>query len=136
MILQLPSGAELEIQLAPFADAKALYQAVLEELKSIQVRDETEIDLGLVKDLFCVGFSSKKVEAALEKCFKKCLYNKLPITADTWEPAEARGDYLKVCVEVAKENIAPFVKSLSAEFSQIREILRSDLALRQQTTQS
>lgn len=134
--VDLPSGAKLKIQLAPFADSKALYQAVLEELRGVTVGDDQEIGVNMLKDLFCTGFSSKKIEAALLKCMKKALYNDLPITDDTWEPAEARVDFMKVLLEVAKENISPFVKSLSAEFSLVREILRNDPALRQPTTQS
>lgn len=132
----LPSGAELTITLAPFADSKALYQSILEELKSVSIKGEDEIGIGLLKDLFCAGFSSKKIEAAMSKCLSRCLYNGIKIDDSTWEPAEAREDYMKTLVEVAKENIAPFVKSLSLEFSIAKEILLKDQASRPKTTQS
>lgn len=135
-IVKLPSGAELRITLAPFADSKALYQAVLEELKSLKLNEEDDIGANLIKDLFCVGFSSKKIESALNKCFERVTYNDLKISSDTWEPIEARDDYMKACMEVAKENILPFVKSLSVEFSHVFPMIVSDLALRQKTTQS
>lgn len=130
----LPSGKILRIDLAPFADSKALYQAVLEELRTVPMRDEDEIGVNMLKDLFCTGLSSKRVDKALEKCLARCLYDNTKITDEIWEPEEARGDYMKVLLEVAKENIVPFVKSLSAEFSLIRGLLRSDLALRPKTT--
>jgi hypothetical protein len=107
---------------------------VLEELRGISVRDDEEIGVNLLKDVFCAGFSSKKIEAALSKCVKKALYNDLPINEDTWEPAVARQDYMKAMIEVAKTNIAPFVKSLSAEFSLAKGLLQKDLTSKSPTT--
>lgn len=114
--VQLPSGATLKITPAEFPVAKALYQAVLREVRGINGADMKDI----LKEVFCAGFSSPQIEACLWDCFKRCLYNSgggdLKITPDTFEPVERRGDYMKVCTEVAKENITPFVKSLYAEF--------------------
>jgi hypothetical protein len=135
-VIALPSGAELKIDVAPFAVAKALYQSILEEMKAVQIDPEQEVDVNLFKDLFCVSFSSKKIELALKECMKRAIYNGARITDETWEPVEARDDYLKVCFEVAKENIAPFVKSLYAEYSHLQEMLRSVPASRPQTIQS
>lgn len=134
--ITLPSGAELVVTLAPFADGKALYQAMLEEIKGLKLDPKETIGENLIKDLVCIGFSSKKIEAALDKCFQRVTYNQLKVDKDTWESVEARGDYLQACIEVAKENILPFVKSLSAEFLPIFQMIRGDLALRQKTTQS
>lgn len=134
--ITLPSGAILKVNLAPFPDSKALYQAILEELRTVSVNDEDEIGINLIKDLFCTGFSSKKVDTALSKCVARCLYKGEKITNESFEPAEARQDYMKVLIEVTKENILPFVKSLSAEFSLARSLLRSDLGLRQPTSPS
>lgn len=117
--VKLPSGAVLKIGAAPFAVAKALYQAVLNELKAIQIDSKTQV-ASIYKDLFCVGFSSKEIEACLWECFKKCTYNDgrgdLRIDDQTFEPIERRDDYMQVCMEVAKENILPFGKSLYAEY--------------------
>lgn len=118
--LKLPSGALLKIQVAPFADAKALYQAILEESKGLHVSASSDLT-SVFKDFACIGFSSKKIEACLEQCFKRCTYDSgkgaLKIDKDTFEPLEAREDYIIVCVAVAKENILPFGKSLMQEFS-------------------
>ena len=118
--IKLPSGAILKVSPAKFEDSKALYQSVLEELKMISFNSKTELGL-IYKDLFCAGFSSKKIELCLWECMKKCTYNNgktgdLKIDQDTFEPVSARDDYIKVCMEVAKENIDPFVKSLYAEY--------------------
>lgn len=113
--VKLPSGAVLKVQVAPFAEAKALYQAVLEEVKSIQFGGGTDM-ASLFKDLACIGFSSKKIEKCLEDCMKRCLYNDMKIDKDTFEPVERRDDYFVVCMAIAKENIHPFAKSLYAEY--------------------
>lgn len=113
--VKLPSGALLKIQIAPFSDAKALYQAVLEEIKGVQVSSTTDL-ASIFKDLACIGFSSKKIESKLEECLKRCTIDHgigdLRIDKDTFEPIERRDDYMVVCMAVAKENILPFVKSL------------------------
>lgn len=122
----LPSGAKLKITLAPFKDARALYQALLEEAKVLKLDPTAEVDVNLYKDLFCVGLSSKKIEAALWECMKRVTYNDSRITEDIFEPVEARDDYMTVCFEVAKANIMPFTKSLYAQYAHILEKLRNN----------
>jgi hypothetical protein len=124
--IDLPSGAKLKITPAPFEEAKTLYQAVLEEAKGVQFSTKDEM-ANVYKDLFCVGFSSKKIEAALWACFKTVIYEDkrgpLKIDKDTFTPVETRGDYVMVCMLVAKENIDPFVKGLYAEYKTLFETL-------------
>ncbi len=128
--VKLPSGATLKITIAKFEDARALYQAILDEGKSILIGAKTEM-AEVYKNLFCIGFSSKKIEACLWECFKKCTYNSgagdLKIDESTFEPVSARNDYLSVCMEVAKENINPFVKSLSVEYGHVIKMMLTDL---------
>lgn len=117
--VKCPSGAILKITLSPFSDSKALYHAVLRELRTVSI-DPSLTAASMYKDLFCAGFSSLEVESCLEKCLERCTYNSgkgdFRITKETFEPVEAREDYLTVCMEVAKENVGPFAKSLYAEF--------------------
>lgn len=117
--VKLPSGATLKIQVSPFAISKALYQALLRELKDLPVNTGMEM-ASIFKDLFCIGFASPAIEACLWECFKRCTYNggngDLKIDDQTFEPVERRDDYMKVCVEVARENVIPFAKSLYAEY--------------------
>jgi hypothetical protein len=115
----LPSGATLKITPSPFAVARDLFQAVTDELKAVHISASTEIDVNLFKDMFCAGLSSKRIEKCLMECLKKATYNGLKITEDTFEPVEAREDYVHVMLEVAKENLAPFMKSLFASFGDI-----------------
>lgn len=124
----LPTGAKLVITSAPFADAKALYQAVVEEMRGIKASPDVELDTNWIKDMLCAGLSSKKIDAALAKCMERATYDGIRIVADTFEPVKAREDYLTVCFEVAKENIMPFTKSLYAKFAPQLEKLKSSLA--------
>jgi len=124
---KLPSGSTLKVGLAPFEVSRSLYQAFLEEVKGIQISSATQL-ASIYKDIFCIGFSSKKIETILWECFKQCLINDLRIDAKTFEPEVARSDYMTVCMNVAKENINPFVKSLYAEYSQFLSTMLNDLA--------
>lgn len=126
--ITLPSGAILKINLSPFAVAKELYQTVLDEVKTLNLDPEKEVDANLFKDIFCIGFSSKKIEKCVEKCMIKCLYNNLKIDENTFEPEDARQDYNTVLFEVAKANITPFLKSLYAQYSQVLGLLKSNPA--------
>ena len=126
--LILPSGAKLDITLSPFTISRALYQAILEEGKLLKIDAKTEIDVNFYKDLFCSGLSSKKIEACLEECMKRVAYNGRKIDGETFEPIEARGDYMTVCFEVAKRNVLPFMKNLSQQWSLILDKLKSSLA--------
>lgn len=127
--VKLPSGAVLKITPAPFADAKALYQALLKEAQGVEIHSKMEMT-NLYKELFCRGFSSPEVEKCLWKCLERCTYNggngDLRVSNDTFEPVSARDDYMSVCMEVAKENVLPFVKSLYAEYQRILAMMPED----------
>lgn len=128
--ITLPSGAILKITPAPFSEARALYQAFLEELRAMKLDPQADIDVNLFKDLACAGFSSKRIEKCLEACMERAMYNDNQLRASDvlkiFEPVEARQDYIMVCFEVAKENIAPFTKSLYAEWSRVLALLKND----------
>lgn len=126
--VKLPSGAILKVTPAPFEDARSLYQACLKELKPIGIAGKPDIEM--YKDLFCAGFASKEIEACLWECLKRAQYcdkqGNHKIGADTFEPVEAREDYFTVCMEVAKVNILPFVKSLYAEYGHFLKMMQTD----------
>lgn len=126
--VKLPSGAVLKVNLAPFPESKALYKAVIAEVKGIQLLSSAEM-ANVYKDLFCAGMSSDKIEACLMKCLLRCTYNDHQIKdLDLlFEPLQAREDYLHVCLEVAIENLLPFGKDLYALFE--RAILAFDKRL-------
>lgn len=131
--VKLPSGATLKVRVAPFKEAKNLYQVLLRELRAIKIEPGMEM-AALYKDLFCIGFSSPAIEHALLECFSVCTYDAgngelrlrmLDGSVTYFEPVERRDDYMVVCAEVAKENIVPFGKSLYAEFLKMSELVSS-----------
>ncbi len=130
----LPSGAKLRIQLAPFAVSKALYQALLREIRNLDTMPGGDfgVEMILLK-AFALGFSSRHVEDALWACFERCTYSGVKIDKDTFEPVAARDDYVKTCAEVARANVFPFMKSLFAEFKTGISIAESALQSRQPT---
>lgn len=126
--IKCPSGAILKVTPAPFAVAKALYQAVLKEGRTINVHIGEGLP-NLYKEIFCAGFSDPAIDLYLKQCLLRCLYcpaveggAEMKIEDSTFEPVEAREDYMFVCMEVAKENLTPFVKSLYAEYRRILEM--------------
>lgn len=124
--IELPSGAKMRIQVAPFKAAKQLYQMVLKEFKTMEFSMTMEHDI-LFKNLFCSAFSSDAIEAAVWECLKSCTYDtgegEKKISSDTFEPVEARDDFMLACFEVVKDNIAPFWKSLWREFAQLSQLV-------------
>lgn len=139
--VQLPSGATLKVSPAPFVDAKNLYQALLRELRDLPLTNMENTE-DLYKNLFCIGFSSPHIEAYLSKCLARCTYNDgrgsgdRKIDGDTFEPVDCRQDYMKVCVEVAQDNVAPFMSSLLPEFSRTSQIVEKHLRSQSSTTSS
>lgn len=124
--VKLPSGSILKIGVAPFADSKNLYQALLRELRGVKIESKAEIS-SVIKDLFCSGFSSAEVDACMKPCLARCTVDDLKIDNDTFEPVSARQDFMPVYMEVAKENVSPFLNSLYAEFKQFIQMSESIL---------
>jgi hypothetical protein len=113
----LPSGAELNIEtLPPFADSEALFKAVMKDILLI-IPPEQQIGPSVVKEFICRGLISDDIRRALWKCMDRVTYNGLKIDKDTFEPEEARQDYLEVCWQVAERNVSPFLKGLYARLS-------------------
>lgn len=117
--VKLPSGAELQVNPAPFAIAKELFKNFAAELKTVRADAKLEIDTNFIKDIICTMISSEKIEASFNECAKRCLYKGQKIDAETFESIEARQDYLTVVQHVCWENIAPFTNGLSVRFDQV-----------------
>jgi len=124
----LPSGAKMEINPAPFAASKKLYKAIAGEAKTLKLNMSDELDVNFFKDLLLTAVASDSIEAEIWECFKRCTYNGLKITPETFEPLAARGDYLAACFEVAVVNVSPFMKPLYAqyggEFQKVLKVLQ------------
>lgn len=121
----LQSGKELAITPAPFADAKSLYQALLADLNAVKI--DSKMDTSeFMKQLMCIGFSSPRIEACLWPCLARCTYQGLKIVPETFEPVEARADYLNICLEVTRENVDPFWQALFAAFVQFSSMIEKN----------
>lgn len=132
--VQLPSGAILRINIAPFVDSKNLAQSLLSELSDVNFDLKTDtknvVEMAKVfKEIFCKGFSSPLIESYLLKCMERCSYDNgkgaLRIDRDTFEAVDARQDYVTTCIEVAKDNVFPFGKSLFADYKIMSEKVKS-----------
>lgn len=115
----LPSGAKLQVSLASFEDGKNLYQSILSELKSLRLDENEEIGVNLFKDLFITILSSKEIEKNILKCAEKALYNKSRISKETFEPEDARQDYIESLYHIAETNLSPFGKALYAKYGAV-----------------
>lgn len=106
--VQLPSGVEAIVNVAPFKDSNRLFQAISREWKGTTLN----LDPKGMTGLFFAALSSIDVEKALWPCLHRCLYNGEKITADTFEPEETREDFMPLCLEVIVDNVLPFMKGL------------------------
>lgn len=112
----LKSGTVLKINDAPFKDAHALYQSVLRMLVFQEVPEGKE-KRDVVREYLPLSLSSTEVHQATMKCFQRCLYGDQKITEATFEPLEARSDFVQACLEVQIQNLDPFLGGLALKSS-------------------
>ena len=108
--ITLPSGAVLICNVAPFKDAKALFQSLMKVWAGSSLVPFSMVDGGSA--MFASAFSSPEVEKALWPCLIRSLYNGEKIVPDVFEPENAREDFIPVCLTVVQKNIIPFTKGL------------------------
>lgn len=119
------TGADVNIRIAPFADAMALKSAITRELSKTGIdlegisaeSDVLEFVDPVVKAVLALD-SSPDVYAALFSCLKRCTYNGEKITEQTFEKAEARKDYYEIVFACIKENLLPFFEGLLSKLSE------------------
>lgn len=74
--------------------------------------------VNLLKDILLGLEVSDEFEAVIYECMKECTYDNIMITESLFDDIqEAREDYDKIVMEVIKENLYPFIKSLIGKFS-------------------
>lgn len=120
----LNSGVQLQLGLAPFSVGMKLFKTIANELKVVDVNIDTldfaklaGKDVNVFKNAILQLLGSDALEVALFQCMERCLYNGEKITRQTFEPENARQDYLPVAWEVMKYNLAPFFKGLALSSS-------------------
>lgn len=134
----LPSGAVLKIRTAPWAEAKALFKAISKMGRGTSLGGAADVG-DFVKDLLFGGFSDPEVEKCLAICLSRCTYNDgaadVKIDDTTFENEKSRQDYVSVCMEVIRENVGPFAKSLYAEWlAGLRLLMTGDQKSKSETT--
>jgi hypothetical protein len=118
MKYELPSGADFEVTVLDFEPAFEISQTVsrfiglLEvDLKGLDVdkwKGISDIDIAAIKRPLSQVLSNAEIRKAGDKCLVKCTYNGQRVTAKTWEPIEARKDYLYAMFHALKDNVTPF----------------------------
>jgi hypothetical protein len=114
----LPSGTVITINPAPFLDAKDLFQALATQFQLTPITKDMQV-MELQKNLFTACVSSPLVEKLVWKCLLRCTIENEKVTPETFEDVERRQDYIPACMEVVKENVSPFLTSLSPELKGI-----------------
>ena len=122
----LPSGAELDVTVAPFADADALTKALLKAVKGVELRaDILQMDMTAIKDVVVGAATSDEVDRALFKCAERASYNGVKVSKGLFDDPEigtqAREDYYHLCLKVIEVNCLPFFK---AAFSELKTRLK------------
>ena len=123
--MKLPSGADVEIQMASFDICNRLLKAVMKEIEGVPVSlglKGAQIDTGkmtdealnTIKSVVARLISSDKIEPVLWECMATVLYNGARVSRETFEPGEARADYLPLAKEVMVHNLGPFFKNLDS----------------------
>ncbi len=122
--ITLPSGATLEVAIAPFAAGNRLMKTVARELSVVkfdfEVKSLSELmaqDINVLKNILFQLIQSDALDAAVQECMKKCLYNGERITSATFESESARPDYVPVVGEVMVANLRPFFAGLASLLS-------------------
>lgn len=117
--ITLKSGAILAVQIAPFSSGSKLLKTILRDLKDVDIQlenlDLTQIagqDINTFKNAICQLLGSDALELVVFECMGRCTYNGIRIVRDTFEPENARQDYLPVAWEVIKVNLRPFFSGL------------------------
>lgn len=117
--ITLKSGSTLELQMADFDDAMRLFQTIANELKTVDVHlDGLTIeqikgtDINGIKNAILQLLGSTAMIREIRSCAARSLYNGNRITKDSFNPPEARQDFLPVAWEVIKFTLAPFFAGL------------------------
>lgn len=122
----LPSGALLEMTMAPFEDGHRLLKAVSREIENTKISAGMQ-DLDAIKNLMMRAIYSDEIDRALVPCMARCKYDKKPVNRSLFsdetimeeEKIKRMGDYLPVVKEVLMFNLQPFFSSLGSLFKDI-----------------
>lgn len=130
-IVKLKSGSILKIGSTPFETSKGLFQAVVKNLKSVELPKGVTTYEGFVGALLGAQLSDTEIEKWLWACMNRCLYQhtelkkELKIDPSIFENMNHREDFIEICIEVGKENLQPFMKALYLALPHLMATLES-----------
>jgi hypothetical protein len=121
------NGANITINASSFGDALLLKKEAVKIIKKSNI-DIASIDLDFknlkieaiqkIINILLEADSNDDFEKAVFNCLKRCKYNDLKITRDTFEEIEARENYYEIVTKCIIENLSPFIKPLVSLYTQ------------------
>lgn len=138
MEFNLPTGAKIQITVAPFADAHALLKAIMRSVKGMDFPQsilDTDMSLAgamgnpqllskIIDKILSIAVSDE-VEQALFKCMERATYNGLKIDRRLFDDPNVteslREDYYSICFKVIEANCKPFFKKTFSELSALTQ---------------
>ncbi|MGB2578144.1 hypothetical protein AAIR98_000908 [Elusimicrobium simillimum] len=124
----LPSNAEIDMTLAPFEEGNKLFTSVAECLKSVKIDANKDLEniedhINALKNAFLECITSKDVKDSILLCLKRCSYNGKKIQDwSFFDDVKMRADYLPVCWEVSRFNLAPFMSNLFTKLQPVFQV--------------
>ena len=133
----LPSGTKMGIEIASWGVVGILRRALAKEMKAVDIQLSDSVlgaalskdpraimaalggsDVNGLKNIVMQLLGSQEVEEAVFMCMVKCTLQPegeavQKITAATFEPEARREDFIPAAVEVIRQNLTPFIKSLN-----------------------
>ena len=106
--IKLESGNELQMTMLSFAEAMVMYRIVAEEVKKINLLEESK----LVEVITSITLSltiSEKLAECVQSAFGRCQYGNRKIEMEMFENAEMREEYFEICKEIILYNVTPFL---------------------------
>lgn len=121
----LPSGKEIISQPSTFEKGRRLYQVILREAKKLNLDlGNLDVDANIIFQIGTLALSSEEIDQAIWEVSDKTLIDGVKVSVDYFKVVENREDYFHFLMEVAKVNLAPFMKSLFAQFAPLLETMK------------
>lgn len=121
--IALKSGRELVLTIADFKAGNKLRKVIATELRGVDLKiDKLDPNMDIsklgrdglntMKDIICQLLASDAVENCFFECAARCTIAGVAIRRDSFEPEDARPDFLPAAQEVIIFNLKPFFANL------------------------
>lgn len=125
--VKLPSGKKLVIQEANFEAANDLNREFMANLKDLDFGSFNKSDdvTVLLRHFVFRFLASASFEQKVWACMDGCTIDKLRLKREYFDDVAVRADYPVILMEVAVQNVKPFMKGLFAGLSSLDQIIAS-----------